>query len=124
MGEKEIVNKAKELGTAIAKSKEWKDFIKASDKFKQDEKVQKLLKDLQEGEKTQAKKLKKGLPIEIEEKHAIKRLEEELSKNKIFMGFVISENKYLAVLEKIDKAIKEGTEAAKKGKKGKKRSKE
>ncbi len=117
MGVKEIVNKAKELGTTIAKSKEWKDFIKASDKFKQDEKVQKLLKDLQEGEKTQAEKLKKGLPIEIEEKHAIKRLEEELSKNKIFMDFVISENKYLAVLEKIDKAIKEGTEAAKKGKK-------
>jgi cell fate (sporulation/competence/biofilm development) regulator YlbF (YheA/YmcA/DUF963 family) len=117
MGEKEIVNKAKELGTAIAKSKEWKNFIKSSDKFKQDEKVQKLLKDLQENEKTQAEKLKKGFPIEIEEKHAIKKLEEGLSKNKIFMDFVISENKYLAVLEKIDKAIKEGTEEAKEGKK-------
>ena len=110
MGEKEIVNKAKQLGKTIGKSKVWKDFKKASEKFKKDEQVQKLLVELRTKEREQEEKLKKGMPIEVSEKQEIKRLEEELSQNEFFLNFVTCENRYLALLEKIEKAIKEGSE--------------
>ena len=110
MGEKEIVNKAKQLGKTIGKSKVWKDFTKASEKFNKDGKVQKLLVELRRKEREQEEKLRKGMPIEISEKQEIKRLEEELSQNEFFLNFVTCENRYLALLEKIEKAIKEGSE--------------
>ena len=112
VGEKDILNKAKQLGITIGKSKIWNDFNKATEKFKKDNKVQKLLKDLQEKEKKQEEKLKKGIPVEIEEKHDIKRLEKELSESKIFVNFITTENHYLALMEKIEKEIREGTEKA------------
>ncbi len=112
MGEKDILNKAKQLGITIGKSKIWNDFNKATEKFKKDEKVQKLLKDLQEKETMQEEKLKEAVPIEVEEKHEIKRLEKELSESKIFVNFITTENHYLALMEKIEKEIREGTEKA------------
>jgi len=112
MGEKEVLRKAKQLGITIGKSKIWNDFNKATEKFKKDNKVQKLLKDLQEKEKKQKEKLKKGIPVEIEEKHDIKRLEKELSESKIFVNFITTENHYLSLMEKIEIAIREGTEEA------------
>lgn len=112
MGEKEVLSKAKQLGIAIGKSKVWRDFNKATEKFKKDNKVQKLLKDLQEKEKKQEEKLKKGIPVEIEEKHDIKRLEKELSESKIFVNFITTENHYLSLMEKIEIAIRQGTEEA------------
>lgn len=112
MGEKEVLSKAKQLGITIGKSKVWRDFNKATEKFKKDNKVQKLLKDLQEKEKKQEEKLKKGIPVEIEEKHDIKRLEKELSESKIFVNFITTENHYLSLMEKIEIAIRQGTEEA------------
>ena len=112
MGEKEVLSKAKQLGITIGKSKVWRDFNKATEKFKKDNKVQKLLKDLQEKEKKQEEKLKKGIPVEIEEKHDIKRLEKELSESKIFVNFITTENHYLSIMEKIEIAIRQGTEEA------------
>jgi|GEM_PF-6297206 len=110
MTEENILSKAKELGTAIGKSKEWKEFEKASKIFKENDEIQKLLKALQDKEKLQEKKLKEGKVVEVEEKHEIKKLEQEISKNDIFLSFVKSENMYLRLMENIDKAIKEGTE--------------
>ena len=78
MGEKEVLSKAKQLGITIGKSKIWNDFNKATEKFKKDNKVQKLLKDLQEKEKKQEEKLRKAIPVEVEEKHEIKRLEKSI----------------------------------------------
>jgi len=112
MAEKKILKKAKELGKAIGESNVWKDFKKASEIFKKDKKIQKLLDALKEKENIEEEKLKKGLPVEPEEKHEIKKLEEELTVNKIFRDFITYENRYLQVLEKIDKSIKEGTEEA------------
>ncbi|OQX52410.1 MAG: hypothetical protein B5M53_08520 [Candidatus Cloacimonas sp. 4484_209] len=114
MTENEILKKAKKLGNAIGESKEWKQFRKASKLFKENDELQKMLKALKEKEQKQEEKLKKGQPVEVEEKQEIKRLEDEISKNEVFKAFVNAENNYLILMGKIDKAIKEGTEEAEK----------
>jgi cell fate (sporulation/competence/biofilm development) regulator YlbF (YheA/YmcA/DUF963 family) len=117
MSEKDIIKKAEKLGKEIGKSKLWKDFVKARDAFKEDEKLQELLKELQEKEQQQEEKLNKGVPIEVEEKKALKNLEQEISSSKIFIEFVSCENKYLSLVKKIDEAIKKGTDEESKDKK-------
>ena len=115
MTENEILNKARKLGNAIGKSKEWKEFRKASKLFKENDALQKMLEVLKEKEQKQEEKLRKGQPVEVEEKQEIKRLEDEISKNEVFRAFVNAENNYLILMDKIDKAIKNGTEEGEKG---------
>lgn len=110
MSEKDIIKKAEKLGEEIGKSKLWRDFLKARDAFKKDEKLQKLLKELREKQQQHEEKLNKGAPIEVEEKKALKSLEQQISSSKVFMEFVSCENKYLSLVKKIDEAIKKGTD--------------
>jgi cell fate (sporulation/competence/biofilm development) regulator YlbF (YheA/YmcA/DUF963 family) len=113
MSEKEILKQAKKLGVTIGKSKIWLDFTKASEKFRNDEEIQKLLDDLRIKEKEQSEKIEKGLAIEVEEKRELRAIEGKISNNKTFRDFMMFENKYLALMGEIEKAIKEGTEEAK-----------
>ena len=115
MDEKKISKAAVKLGEGIGKSKIWKDFRKARESFKNDQEVQELLHALREKEKIQSEKLEHGVPIEVEEKHEIKEIEEKLSGNAIFLEFVACENRYLALMGNIDRAIKEGADTAEKG---------
>ncbi len=117
MDEKKISKAAVKLGEGIGKSKIWKDFRKARESFKNDQEVQELLHALREKEKIQSEKLEHGVPIEVEEKHEIKEIEEKLSGNAIFLEFVACENRYLALMANIDRAIKEGADTAEKGSK-------
>ena len=120
MAEDKIMKAAGRLGKEIGKSKIWKDFRKASEGFRSDKEIQELLQALREKEKAHSIKLEQGLPIEVDEKREIKEIEEKLSANAIFMEFIACENRYLALMGNIDRAIKEGTdEIEKKSKKGK-----
>ncbi len=110
MTEKDILKKAEELGEAIRKSNEWKGFRKASEELKKNKSVQEQLKSLQEKEKLQDTKLKEGKAIEVSEKQEIKTLEKEISESSTFREFVKSENIYISLMEKIERAIKQGTE--------------
>jgi cell fate (sporulation/competence/biofilm development) regulator YlbF (YheA/YmcA/DUF963 family) len=120
----EILKAAGRLGEEIGKSKIWKDFRKASERFKNDPKVQELLEALREKEKAQSIKLEQGLPIEVEEKRSIRELEEKLRANEVFVKFIECENRYLALMGNIDRAIKGGTDAVCNGPKGKEEAKE
>lgn len=112
MGEKEILKQAKKLGVTIGKSDIWVDFTEASEKFRQDEEIQKLLDELRIKEKEQSVKIEKGLPIEVDEKRELQEIEVKISNNKIFREFMVFENRYLALMGEIEKVIKEGTEEA------------
>lgn len=108
--EDKILKAARKLGKEIGKSRIWKDFRKASEQFRKDEEIQKLLEELREKEKVQSVKLEQGMPIEVSEKRAIKEIEETLSSNAVFLAFIECENRYLALMGNIDRAIKEGTD--------------
>jgi cell fate (sporulation/competence/biofilm development) regulator YlbF (YheA/YmcA/DUF963 family) len=108
--EDEILKAAGRLGEEIGKSQIWKDFRKASECFKKDTEVQELLRLLRDKEKARSIKLEQGLPIEIDEKREIKEIEEKLSANGVFLEFIACENRYLALMGNIDRAIKAGTD--------------
>ncbi len=124
MAEDKILKAAGRLGEEIGKSKIWKDFRKASERFKHDRKIQELLQALREKEQLQSGKLEKGLAIEVEEKREIKMIEKELSENEIFTEFITCENRYLALMGNIDRAIKQGTDAVEKEEEGRKKQRE
>jgi cell fate (sporulation/competence/biofilm development) regulator YlbF (YheA/YmcA/DUF963 family) len=119
MTEDRILKAARELGEEIGKSTIWKEFRRESERFKHDKKIQELLQALREKEKLQSEKLEKGLAVEVEEKREIKMIEKELSENEIFTGFITCENRYLALMGNIDRAIKQGTDAMEKEEEGK-----
>ena len=110
MTEEKILKAARKLGKEIGKSKIWKDFRKKSEDFKGNQELQQLLMELREMEKAQSEKLEKGIPVEVDEKRELREIEERISNNGAFVEFMACENRYLALMAQIDRAIKEGTD--------------
>jgi cell fate (sporulation/competence/biofilm development) regulator YlbF (YheA/YmcA/DUF963 family) len=123
MTEDKILKAARKLGKEIGKSQIWKDFRTKSEDFKSDGELQQLLVALREMEKAQSEKLEKGIPVEVDEKRELKGIEEKISRNGVFVEFIACENRYLALMTQIDRAIKEGTDKQEEKEKAEKETK-
>lgn len=99
-----IYDKAHELAKALSESDEYKEFKKAKEEIKKDEKAKEMLKDLREKElEVQALALS-GKPYSEEEKK-LRNLYEIISYHSGIRKYIEAENRLMVLISDIQKII-------------------
>jgi cell fate (sporulation/competence/biofilm development) regulator YlbF (YheA/YmcA/DUF963 family) len=109
---------ARALGKMMKESAEYRRFIRASDAFAEDEELKKMLETLGQMEKAIEEKMRKGTPVEVEEKREVGELRKKTRGHPKYAEFLEAQSEYLVLLKRIDDAVNEaaGAEAGSEGK--------
>jgi cell fate (sporulation/competence/biofilm development) regulator YlbF (YheA/YmcA/DUF963 family) len=98
---------ARELGRMLKESEEYKRFLKASDAFAEDKDLKAMLKTLSEKERAIEEKMRKGTPVEVEEKQEVSQLRENTQAHPTYAEFLAAQSEYLTLMKRVNDAVNE-----------------
>lgn len=102
---KEIIEKAQELGKLIAASDRFKNAKAARKDVESDAAVRALLKQLDDQGKKMGDLQRQGKPIEPEDKHKLKELQEQVTVNPKLQNMMRTEADFSELMNKVTRSI-------------------
>jgi len=102
---RDIYKKAQELANLIAGSKEYGDLRQAEKLVDDNPQVKKLVDDFNRSANKIAEKEKKQEPIEVEEKHELQRLREQLQGNETLQQLLKAQTEYAMMMNKVNSIL-------------------
>jgi cell fate (sporulation/competence/biofilm development) regulator YlbF (YheA/YmcA/DUF963 family) len=101
----DIIDMAARLGKAIARSPQAETLRKARAAMNAQNDVMQLLRDFQKQSERIAELQENDKPIEVEEKHKLDELHEQLLAKDVFKSFTAAQVEYVDLMRKVNEAI-------------------
>lgn len=101
----EILTAARELGKIIATHDAAKRFAASMQKLGGDVEAQRVLNDLQRHLMKLQEKEQQGLPLEVEDKRTMEKLQGGVARNPILRDFQLAQMDYLDLMRQVDEAM-------------------
>ena len=101
----EVLDAAKKLGSLINEHEAAQRMQQAVERIQQDSEAQRLLNDYNRQVQTIAEKESQGKPIEVEDKRALEKLQNQIASNPTLRQFQIAQMHYVDLMRQVDEAI-------------------
>jgi len=101
----EILNAARDLGKIIATHDAAKKFADSMQKLSADVEAQRMLNDLQRHMMKLQEKEQQGMPIEIDDKKTLDKLQAGVARNAVLRDFQLAQMGYLDLMNAVDRAM-------------------
>lgn len=101
----DIYEKAEELAGLIGQSKEYRELREAEKVIEANGEVKKLVDDFNDRAGKIAEKEKKQEPVEVDEKHELQKLREQLQGNEPLQGLLRAQTDYAMMMNKVNSIL-------------------
>ena len=101
----QIVKTAENLGKMISEHQAAKKHAEAQEKLADDIETQRLINDLERYAQSLAEKQSQGKPIEVEDKHKLKELQDAMAGNKVVRELQTAQMNYLDLMRLVNNVI-------------------